>query len=170
MAAIGEAWADGRLDVAAEHTASSAVHRRLAAAFEAAGRPGRGPGAILIGMPPHARHELGALAFAIAVRRTGLPVIYFGPDLPEADWVAAAVRTRARAAVIGSVIESDIAGAAGAASAIRVAVPGILVAFGGQTASDAAAETVFAAGTPPIVLPDGLTGAVETLRQSLGIR
>ena len=37
LVALGEAWAAGRLDVAAEHAASHAVLRRLSAAFQAAG-------------------------------------------------------------------------------------------------------------------------------------
>ena len=38
---IGQAWRDGRLDVAAEHTASAAVYRRLSALYEAAATRGR---------------------------------------------------------------------------------------------------------------------------------
>ena len=44
LVALGEAWASGRIGVAAEHAASHAVHRRLSAAFQAAAqrRGGRG--------------------------------------------------------------------------------------------------------------------------------
>src|SRR3954471_5843378 len=88
--ALGDAWASGRIGVAAEHTASHAVLRRLSAAFEAAGDPATGRGSVLVGLPPGARHELGALSFAVAARRAGLPVLYLGPDLPVDDWVRAA--------------------------------------------------------------------------------
>ena len=101
LVAIGDAWADGRLGVAGEHAASHAALRRLAAAFQAAGRATPPDGAILVGMPPTVRHELGALAFGTAARRAGLPVLYLGPDLPVDEWVATARRTDARAAVIG---------------------------------------------------------------------
>ena len=40
-AALGDAWASGRISVAAEHAASAAVGRRLAAIFQAGGTPGR---------------------------------------------------------------------------------------------------------------------------------
>ncbi|HSL34154.1 MAG TPA: MerR family transcriptional regulator, partial [Candidatus Limnocylindrales bacterium] len=38
VVAVGDAWQTGRIDVAAEHLASQAVLRRLAAAYQAAGR------------------------------------------------------------------------------------------------------------------------------------
>ena len=40
-----------------------------------------GPG-VVVGLPPGGRHELGALAFAVAARRAGLAVTYLGADLP----------------------------------------------------------------------------------------
>ena len=84
LVALGQAWAAGRLDVAAEHAASHAVLRRLSAAFEAAGGATPPEGSVVVGLPPGARHELGALAFAVAARRAGIPVLYLGPDLPVA--------------------------------------------------------------------------------------
>ena len=82
LRALGDAWAAGRVPVAGEHVASNAVLRRLAASFQASG-PGRDQGRpVLVGMPPGARHELGGLIFATALRRAGLPVVYLGADLP----------------------------------------------------------------------------------------
>ncbi len=171
LAALGEAWASGEIDVAAEHMASHSVQRRLAAAFQAAGRPTTGDGAILVGFPPGARHELGGLAFAVATRRAGLEVLYLGPDLPVSDWVDAAVRTRARAAVIGSVIGADAAAAAQVARAIREVAPRATIAFGGRTAREAIA---ILGGISPATdidvlhLPDGLLPAVAAI--SIAVR
>src|SRR3954454_22370682 len=67
---VGEELAHGRLTVSGEHLVSYAVQRRLAAAYEAASGRGGGP-ALLIGLPPGSRHELGLLAFAVAARRAG---------------------------------------------------------------------------------------------------
>ena len=39
---LGEGWVRGEIDVAGEHAASHAVHRRLSAAFDAAGSRSRG--------------------------------------------------------------------------------------------------------------------------------
>lgn len=132
LEALGQAWADGRIDVGAEHMASHAVLRRLTAAYDAAGVASELDGAILVGLPPGARHELGALAFAVAARRARLPVIYLGSDLPTQSWVATAVRSRARAAVIGAVTPADRQPARAVASALREARPDLLIAFGGR--------------------------------------
>ena len=51
LRAVGRAWADGTLDVAAEHAASETVRRRLARFFDAA----RGP---MMRTPPR-RHAAG---------------------------------------------------------------------------------------------------------------
>ena len=137
LVAIGDAWAAGRLGVAGEHAASHAALRRLAAAFQAASRATPPDGAVLVGMPPTVRHELGALAFGTAARRAGLPVLYLGPDLPVEEWVATADRTRARAAVIGVLTAADVRPAIEVASALRTAHPDLPVLFGGRTAARA---------------------------------
>jgi len=159
--AIGAAWAEGRGDIATEHAASGAILHRLGAAYQAAGRSSRGRRPILVGLPQAARHELGALAFSIAARRSGMPVLYLGADLPAQDWTDAARQTHALAAVIGVVTPADIDAAVEVASALEAADPDIRVAFGGPAS----------AGVPPgdrrIRLPDGLAAAVDTLGSAL---
>ena len=166
--AVGDAWAAGRLDVASEHAASHAVLRRLAAAYQAAGRTTDTDGVVLVGLPPGVRHELGALAFSTAARRAGLPVVYLGPDLPVEDWVATARRTNARAAVIGVVATSDVEPARSVAAALRRAGPELAIFFGGRTAARAGAGPSPVAGRPAEVLPDGLVDAVATVEEVLG--
>jgi DNA-binding transcriptional MerR regulator len=92
LEALGEGWARGEIDVAGEHAASHAVHRRLSAAFDAAGSRSRGP-AVVVGLPPGSQHDLGALAFATAIRRRGIDVLYLGANVPVSSWEAA-VRSR----------------------------------------------------------------------------
>ncbi len=133
LRALGEAWASGSVGVAAEHAASNAVLRRLAAAFQAASRPAQGE-PVLVGMPPGGRHELGALAFSVVARRSGLPVLYLGPDLPTAEWVRAATESHAVAAVIGAVRAADVSAAEAVAAALHDAHPRLLIAFGGAAA------------------------------------
>jgi methanogenic corrinoid protein MtbC1 len=162
---LGEAWAEGRLGVAGEHAASHAVLRRLAAAFQAAGQPGHPAGSVLVGLPSGSRHELAALAFSIAARRAGLPVLYLGPDLPPGEWVASLSRVQPRAAVIGSPTRSDVAPAIDVARAIRAADPSLVVAFGGRFAPEAAAGA--RQPDPVVVLPDSVSAAVDALRDAL---
>ena len=166
VVALGDAWADGRIDVAAEHLASHAVLRRLGAAYQAAGHPVAESGAILVGLPPGSRHELGALAFAVAARRAGLPILYLGPDLPVDDWVLTAERVKARAAVIGAVTAADRAAARDVATALIASRPSLLIAFGGEhpPANDGIPGM---ADRPPLRLPTGLDLAVRTLSRRL---
>jgi methylmalonyl-CoA mutase cobalamin-binding subunit len=130
LVALGDDWARGAVDVAGEHAASHLVLRRLAAAFEAAGSRSRGP-KVVVGLPAGSQHELGALAFATALRRLGHDVLYLGPSVPEASWPAAVLAHGADAAVLSVVTEDDRPAARAAVDALRADRPGLLVAVGG---------------------------------------
>lgn len=127
---LGDAWSSGRVSVAGEHLVSAVVQRRLAAAFEAAGRPRTGP-RILAGLAPGCRHELGILAFAAAARRAGLDVAYLGADLPESDWRRALTALRPAGAVLTVPSESDIAPVHAVVAALADAAPDLPVYVGG---------------------------------------
>jgi MerR family transcriptional regulator, light-induced transcriptional regulator len=161
LVAVGSAWESGAIDVAAEHSASNAILRRLAAAFAAAGRDLHAVSPVLVGLPPGSRHELGALAFSVAARRAGLPVLYMGADLPVEDWVGAASRTKAAAAVIGVISEGDRHAASSVVAALRDAGLDVVVALGGRAAHglDTHADVVR--------LPEGLSAATTALRDAL---
>ena len=165
LRALGDAWAAGRVPVAGEHVASNAVLRRLAASFQASG-PGRDQRRpVLVGMPPGARHELGGLIFATALRRAGLPVVYLGADLPLDDWIAAVERTDARAVVIGAVMPADATGGdVGRGTACALGRPEVLIAFGGAAAPDPDAATASAGA---IRLPGQIGEALAALSASL---
>jgi MerR family transcriptional regulator, light-induced transcriptional regulator len=132
-------------------------------AFMAAGAPQDSDGVVLVGMPPGGRHDLGALAFATTARRAGMRVRYLGADLPVQDWVEAARRTHAWAAVIGVVIRNDVKGALEVARALRVSSPDIVIAFGGHRA--ASVPTAEVEGS--LVLPADLSQAAGELREAL---
>jgi methanogenic corrinoid protein MtbC1 len=163
LQALGAAWAEGQVTVAGEHLASNAVQRRLAAAFQAAGRLAAKERPVLVGMPPGARHELGAMMFAVAARRAGLPVLYLGADLPIDDWLTAAEATNARAAVVGAPTAGDSAAAARVAEAIRRIRPGTAVAIGGAGVID---DVGLADGT--VRLPQDFDAAIGELVAALG--
>jgi len=153
---LGDAWAAGEVSVAGEHLASNAVLRRLGLALDAAGSHAASGERIVVGLPPGGRHELGALAFAIAARRAGFSVAYLGPDLPVADWVTAAAG--ARAAVIGVVSARDRRAALEVARELRAADPELVVAFGGRAAPE----------EPSVVgLGGSLVASVEALSRAL---
>ena len=156
LEALGEAWAAGRVSVAGEHMAASTVQRRLGQALEAAGSDGSRDGGVVVGLPPGGRHELGALAFAIAAKRAGLQVVYLGADLPTDDWLAAS--DRASAAVIGVVTARDRKTAMELARRLLEARPDLVVAVGGRAAQAA----------PGVLrLPAELTESVAALEAAI---
>ena len=137
LEALGEAWARGEIDIAGEHAASHAVHRRLSAAFDAAGSRSRGP-AVVVGLPSGSQHELGALAFATAIRRRGLDVLYLGANVPVSSWEVAVRGCEARAAVLAVVTPEDRPAAVAVAERLLSHVPAPQVCAGGASATNLA--------------------------------
>jgi methanogenic corrinoid protein MtbC1 len=154
---LGDAWAAGFVSVAGEHLASNAVLRRLGLALDAAGSPSGGRGRVIIGLPPGGRHELGALAFAVAARRAGLAVAYLGPDLPVDDWITAA--DGAAAAVVGVVTARERRAALHVVRRLVEAHPDLVVAVGGAGALDEPGVIRLPASLPASVA--ALAGALE---------
>jgi DNA-binding transcriptional MerR regulator/methylmalonyl-CoA mutase cobalamin-binding subunit len=160
LRALGEAWAAGIVSVGSEHAASHAVLRRLAASFDAAARS-TGDRPVLVGLPPGSHHEIGALAFAAAARRTGQSVVYLGADVPVASWLEAARRTNARAVVIGVPTAADRAATEVVIDAFAQADAGLLVAVGGPGAEGATLPASV------LRLTDGIGAAARSLEETL---
>ena len=161
VAALGGAWASGRIDVAAEHLASATVQRRLASLFDLGGAVGAGR-SVAVGLPPGARHEIGTLAFAVALRRQGVNVLYLGPDVPLASWVHVVSERTLAAIVIGVAVSGDVEGADEVAEAIRGARPQLIVAVGGPSARELGADVR--------ILPDRVARAAAELAGLIGTR
>ncbi|GAB0023218.1 hypothetical protein VN1338_22130 [Helicobacter pylori] len=136
---LGEAWADGRLTVAGEHLVAHTVLRRLAAAFDAAASRVGGP-RVVVGLPAGAHHELGIFAFAVALRRLGVDVVYLGADLPTDAWTAALTAHTARCVVIGVPRRPDARTASTLAKALADH-HGVTVCVGGSHQDDVDAAT-----------------------------
>lgn len=165
MAAIGDAWERGELDIAGEHAASHAVVRRLGRLFDSAGRGDRPPQALL-GLPPGAHHEIGLLAFGVAALRAGVPVLYLGANVPGASWALALDQSRAAAVVLGVPTLADREAARAVIDAIagRPQPPALFLGGTGAAALDgyrgarllpgdvAAAAVLLAEATQPPVL------------------
>jgi DNA-binding transcriptional MerR regulator len=77
---LGERWEAGQVSVAQEHFASNLLRGRLLGLAQGWGQ-GQGPGAILACVPGE-QHELGLLAFGVALRRRGWRITYLGTDSP----------------------------------------------------------------------------------------
>ena len=77
---LGERWKAGEVSVAHEHFASNLIRGRLLGLAQGWGQ-GQGPGAILACVPGE-QHELGLLAFGVALHRRGWRITYLGTDSP----------------------------------------------------------------------------------------
>jgi MerR family transcriptional regulator, light-induced transcriptional regulator len=127
---LGTAWHSGEVTVAGEHFVSAAVQRQLAAAFD--GAPvNTGAPRVLVGLARGSRHELGVLAFAVALRRAGVDVVYVGGDLPAETWVVTATGQHPDAVVIGVPASDDVAGVRDTVAALTAARPDLPVFVGG---------------------------------------
>lgn len=131
LAAVGDAWAHGHVSVAGEHMVANAVQRRLAAAYEAAAHRLEGR-SVIVGLPPGSRHEVGLLAFAVAARRTGLPTVYLGSDVPIGEWSAVVSAHGANCVVLSVPTPSDVKAARAVVSELRAAHPALVIAVGGR--------------------------------------
>jgi MerR family transcriptional regulator, light-induced transcriptional regulator len=77
---LGERWARGDASVAQEHFATTVLRGRLLGIARGWG-VGIGPAAVLACLPGE-RHDLGLLAFGLALRARGWRIVYLGPDAP----------------------------------------------------------------------------------------
>jgi MerR family transcriptional regulator, light-induced transcriptional regulator len=77
---LGEQWERGEISVAQEHFASSLLRGRLLGLGRGWGQ-GHGPTALLA-CAPGEQHDLGLIAFGLALRARGWRILYLGPDTP----------------------------------------------------------------------------------------
>ena len=77
---LGERWVRGDASVAQEHFASSVVRGRLLGLARGWGL-GLGPTAVLACLPGE-QHDLGLIAFGLALRSRGWRIVYLGSDSP----------------------------------------------------------------------------------------
>lgn len=144
--ALGDAWADGRIDVAGEHFVSGAVRARLSQAFEAAGTALEGP-VVLVGLPPGSLHELGSLSFATCLRRLGADVRWLGSDLPVDSWVHAVGRLAPTGVALSVPTTQDAAAALEVVRRLHELYPGLLVFVGGGGATPETVEGIVLTGS-----------------------
>lgn len=94
---LGERWERGEASVAEEHFASNLIRGRLLGLARGWDR-GSGPRAVLA-CAPGERHELGLIAFGIALRDHGWRITFLGAETPT-ETLALAVAALAPAAVV----------------------------------------------------------------------
>lgn len=144
MHRVGALWADGTIDVATEHAATSRMSRALHSfADKPAPKRGRAQGQssenrepnkprVLIALPAGERHELAALLLREALVVEGYPVAYTGADLPlhsVTSWLNA---NPAEVLIIPAVILHHLPPTAAMIRLARATNPKIQIVVGGQ--------------------------------------
>jgi DNA-binding transcriptional MerR regulator len=134
---LGERWERGEASVAQEHFASNVLRGRLLGLGRGWGL-GLGPLALLACLPGE-QHELGLVAFGLALQARGWRIGYLGSDAPL-DTVARAADSLQPELVVLSAVSDERVRAAG--SELRSLAERHRVAVGGAGATGDAAEDV----------------------------
>jgi methanogenic corrinoid protein MtbC1 len=101
---LGDRWERGDVSVAQEHFAASVLRGRLLGLARGWGL-GLGPAAVLACLPGE-QHDLGLIAFGLALRSRGWRVIYLGTDAPV-ETVAETSRELEASLVVLSAVTSE---------------------------------------------------------------
>jgi DNA-binding transcriptional MerR regulator len=101
---LGEGWERGDVSIAQEHFASTLLRGRLLGLARGWGQ-GIGQAAVLA-CAPGEHHDLGLLAFGLALRTRGWRIVYLGTDTPIAS-VADAARSCDPAFVVVSAVDAQ---------------------------------------------------------------
>ena len=134
---LGERWERGDVDVAQEHYASALIRGRLLGLARGWGR-GVGPHAVLAGAPGE-QHDLGLIAFGLALRARGWRITYLGQDTPVQDIARTARRLQPQLVVVTATTRRRLAAAAPDLEALAQAAP---VALAGPGATSRIAADV----------------------------
>jgi DNA-binding transcriptional MerR regulator len=151
---LGESWARGESTVAQEHFASNLIRGRLLGLSRGWGS-GIGPHALLA-CPSGELHDLGLLAFGLALRSRGWRITYLGQDTPLSTVVGEALTTEPDQVVLAL---TDPARLDGVLDELAALVDQIPVAVGGAGATSVLAERtgVELLGGNPVTEADRLT-------------
>jgi DNA-binding transcriptional MerR regulator len=134
---LGERWRRGEASVAQEHFASGVLRGRLLSLARGWGH-GVGPLALLACLPDE-RHELGLVAFGLALRARGWRIAYLGADTPLADVENAAASLAPRLVVLNASTAERVEEEA---ETLRALAGSCRLALGGPGATDGLAERV----------------------------
>ena len=104
LAAIGEAWSEGRVDVATEHFASNLLRHSLLQWMRDAEPPFQ-VRPIVLACAPEELHEGGLLMLGVLLRRLGWPLVYLGQSLPLGDLEGLVARVRPALIVFAAMSE-----------------------------------------------------------------
>ena len=126
MRDVGSGWEDDQAVIAREHFATNLVRGRLLA-LARGWDLGGGPRALLA-CGPDEQHDLGLIAFGLALRSRGWRITYLGPSTPLATLTEAARVTEPALVALSASLEQRLEGAEAElvelASSVRLALGG----------------------------------------------
>ena len=156
---VGDQWHEGRLTVAQEHFASSAVADMVSQTMRSVSAPNHAP-RLLVTTLPESRHVIGAILAGAMAATDGWHVIFLGAELSPEDIVSAASTSDADAVALSVTFTPDPVGTVDQIRRLRQALPPSVRLIVGGSAIQAVAKDVAASG-----IPVGAT--LEDLRQGL---
>jgi len=133
---LGDGWRRGESSIAQEHFASSVIRGRMLGLARGWGR-GLGPVALLACLPGE-QHELGLIAFGLALHARGWRIAYLGSDTPL-DEIDRACADDPDLIVLAAVSRERIRSSE---ARIGTLAKGRRVALGGAGAADEHAQTL----------------------------
>ena len=150
---LGDRWERGEVSVAQEHFASGVLRGRLLGLARGWGL-GVGPRAVLACLPGE-QHDLGLIAFGLALRARGWRIVYLGPDAPLETVAEASRRLEPSLVVLHAVIGERVEPVA---DEIRALAGTHRVALAGAAAGQGAVEDVLLLSGDVVAEAAGVAG------------
>lgn len=148
MRAIGDAWADGTLEVRHEHFATACLSDFLREARAPFDERASGP-VVAVGAPEGDHHEGGLLMAAAVMSLRGWRVVYLGPNTPAGEFVELAKSRTLDAVALGISAAVPKAKAARFVRDLRTRLPRRTALWAGGSGAPAAARGVERLATLP---------------------
>jgi DNA-binding transcriptional MerR regulator len=162
---IGQAWTEGRVNVATEHLATHYVRHRLIM-WTMSGPPVYPIRPVLLACAPGELHEGGLLILGVLLRRRRWPVAYLGQSVPLTDLASLIQETKPPTVALVAAMEP----AAQALAEWPRYLPGVLearhpvITFGGHIFTE---QPEWRARVPGVFLGATLQEGVDTLERTL---
>jgi len=155
---LGDGWARGEVSVAQEHFATTVLRGRMFGLARGWGS-GLGPAAVLACLPDE-HHDLGLIAFGLALRSRGWWIVYLGTDTPLETVEEASRALEPSLVVLNAVTEDRVAPVA---ARLRALARHHRVALGGAAAGADASRPkgVLALGGDPVEEAARMTALVR---------
>ncbi len=162
---VGEAWSEGRINVATEHFATNHLRHHLLMWIRT-GPPAYGVNPVVLACAPGELHEGSLLMLAVLLRRLRWPIVYLGQTMPLSD-MAAFVKDVEAAVIVFVAMTEETAHALAdwprwLPETARTKRP--VVGFGGRAFLD---HPELADQIPGVFLGQNLQEGVETINRML---